>query len=269
MAPGCEGRRKGIGRIAAAVSIALACAGAIHAADKLTDDEKIILVRDLTAEYAKAKVILPLSAKPLPFNADGTWDKGKWQQMAVAGGVAARLGDQVQITKVTLDSDKIVFEINGGLKSGRHWYDHVQAGVGTPMPVSRGPGNPTVGTNIELDFHKPLESLTADEVKKLLDPLLDFDKRSATKLYSETLPPEVAQAITEKRALTGMDRDQVVLALGHPDNKYRETKDGVESEDWIYGKPPGKITFVTFHGNKVVRVKDEYAGLGSDTSPVQ
>ena len=38
------------------------------------------------------------------------------------------------------------------------------------------------------------------------------------------------------------------------------TKDGVETEDWIYGKPPGKITFVTFAGSKVIAVKETYAG---------
>jgi len=43
----------------------------------------------------------------------------------------------------------------------------------------------------------------------------------------------------------------------------RETADGVELEDWVYGLPPGRITFVTFKGDKVVTVKEEYAGLGN------
>ena len=114
-----------------------------------------------------------------------------------------------------------------------------------------------------------MENLTAVEVKRILAPVLDFDKHSVTQIYSETLSPEMQKAITEKRALVGMDRDQVLLALGHPDHKYRESKDGVETEDWIFGTPPGKITFVTFNGNKVVKVKDQYAGLGSQTSAQQ
>ena len=64
-----------------------------------------------------------------------------------------------------------------------------------------------------------------------------------------------------------MDREQVILALGRPDNKVRETVDGVELEDWIYGKPPGRIVFVTFEGDKVVRVKESYAGLGGSVAP--
>jgi hypothetical protein len=43
--------------------------------------------------------------------------------------------------------------------------------------------------------------------------------------------------------------------------------DGLETEDWIYGYPPGKITFVTFANSKVIKVKDSYAGLGGQTGP--
>jgi hypothetical protein len=73
--------------------------------------------------------------------------------------------------------------------------------------------------------------------------------------------------VKEKRAIEGMDREQVVLALGKPRSKVRETKDGTDEEDWIYGLPPGKVTFVTFANGKVVRVKDSYAGLGGQTVP--
>ena len=43
--------------------------------------------------------------------------------------------------------------------------------------------------------------------------------------------------------------------------------DGDEIEDWMYGQPPGKITFITFMSNKVSKVKDSYAGLGGSTAP--
>ena len=129
-------------------------------------------------------------------------------------------------------------------------------------PIGNGNYTPTTGTNIEINFHKPMENLTSAEVKKILLPLMDFDPKSAAKLYSETLPPEVQKAITEKRALEGMDRDQVLMALGHPLRKYRETKDGHDLEDWIYGQAPGKITFVTFAGNKVVKVKETVRRAG-------
>ena len=57
---------------------------------------------------------------------------------------------------------------------------------------------------------------------------------------------------------------------GPPAHKSRETKDGIDLEDWVYGTPPGKITFVTFKGDKVMKVKEAYAGLGTQVqnSPV-
>ena len=61
-----------------------------------------------------------------------------------------------------------------------------------------------------------------------------------------------------------MDREMVMMAMGRPERKLRETKDGVDYEDWIFGKPPGKIVFVTFSNSKVVKVKQTFAGLGAE-----
>jgi len=237
----------------------------LRSSDKLTFDERIELVRGLGSEYATVKALLPRSKKPLPYESSGTYDKKQWEEVAKQFGPAARTGDLVQITKVTLDDDKILLEINGGLKSGRHWYDHVQVGMGTQTgPVGNGQMNPATGTYIEILFHKPLAELKSADVKKMLLPIFDFEKHSATELYADTLPPAVQKAIKDKRVLEGMDRDQVLLAVGHPNHKSRETKDGLEIEDWVYGSPPGKITFVTFNGNKVIKVKEAYAGLGAE-----
>ena len=239
-------------------------AGLVPAAEKLTFEDRIELTRGLMAEYATVKVLLPRSKKPLEFESGGTYDKKKWDEIAKVSGPAARTGDLVQITKIDLDEDKIVLEINHGMKGGGHWYDHVQVGMGTTTsPVSRGDSNAPGGTTIAILFHKPLEPIKAAEIKKMLAPVLDFEKRSSTELYAETLPPEIKQAIHDKRVTVGMDRDQVMLAMGRPEHKSRETKDGVELEDWVYGTPPGRITFVTFDGSKVIKVKEAYAGLGT------
>lgn len=244
-------------------------AGVLKSSDRLTDDEKIELLRNLTAEFGKSKVLIPRSKKPLAYDVNGTWDKGKWQQQSQETGVAARLGDDVKITHIAFESDKLVLEINGGLKSGRHWYDHIEGGMGNnTRPVGSGDYQPTTGTNIEIDFHKPLENLSSADVKKVLAPLIDFDKHSVSQVYSETLPPETRKAIADKRAIEGMNRDEVLMAMGHPLRKYRETnKEGIDVEDWIYGQAPGRVTFVTFAGTKVVKVKEQYAGLGIQTQP--
>jgi GH18 family chitinase len=66
-----------------------------------------------------------------------------------------------------------------------------------------------------------------------------------------------------------MDRDMVLMAKKKPDHKYRETKDGVEQEDWIYGKPPGDVVFVTFEDGQVTRVKHEHANLGGEVRKIE
>ena len=63
-----------------------------------------------------------------------------------------------------------------------------------------------------------------------------------------------------------MNRDQVILAVGRPVHKSRESKEGAELEDWIYGEPPGRVMFVTFAADKVVKVKETYAGLGGSVA---
>ena len=236
-------------------------------ADKLGVEDRIELTRGLSAEYGTVKVLLPRSKKALEIEAPaGTYDKNAWAEVAKESGPAARNGDLVQITKVIIESDRLVFEINGGFKGGRKWYQGVQIGVnnGGMTPVSQNSDtNAPGGTSIVLLFHKPLEPMKASEVKKMLASVIDFEKHTVTENYVENLPPEIKQAITEKRAAVGMTREQVILAVGRPTHKSRETQDGLETEDWVYGAPPGKITFVTFGGEKVIKVKDSYAGLGT------
>jgi len=254
-------------RSIAFIAVLIASPVLLPAGNKLTWEDRVELTRGLTAEYATVKVLLPRSRKALEFDSKGTYDKGAWSAVAKESGPAARTGDQVQVTKVDIEDDKIVLQINGGYKGGKKWYQGVQisGGMGgTQVPINqRNDTNAPGGTSIAILFHQPLEPIKAIDVKKLLAPVLDFEKHSVTQLYSESLPPEVQQAIKEKRVTVGMDRDQVVMALGRPEHKSREVVDGLETEDWVYGVPPGKITFVTFNGSKVIKVKESYAGLGT------
>ena len=236
-----------------------------------TEQDRIELVRGLLAEYATVKQLLPRSKKALPFESTGSFDKQEWQAASREYGPAGRVGDLVHITRVSIEVDKLVLQINGGFNGGRKWYDSAQigggmGGGGQMHPLGRGDSNAPGGTTIEILFHKPLEPMKAAEVKKMLSPVLDFEKRSATEIYAEVLPPEVKTAIQSKKVIEGMDRDQVLLSLGRPNHKSREVKDGIELEDWVFGQPPGKITFVTFNGSKVIKVKEEYAELGTEVA---
>lgn len=237
-------------------------------AEKLTDEQRIEIIRGMTAEYATAKTYLPRSKKSLEFQSNGQYDRAIWQETGKELGPAARVGDLVQITKVNIEGDKIVFEINGGFKGGRKWYENVQVGMGTSTrPISSGNTAAPGGTSLALLFDKGTPAIPPAEIKKLLAPILDFERRTATESAIEMLPPEIKEAVKENRAVEGMNRDQVVMALGKPRSKVRETKEGVDEEDWIYGLPPGKVTFVTFANGKVIRVKEAYAGLGGSTVP--
>ncbi len=237
---------------------------------KLTDEEKMELVRGLSSEYATVKAYIPRSKRALKFNSDGTWDKSAWRDAGDEFGPVGRVGDLVQVTKVDIDDDRVVLQINGGLNTRGKWYERIEGGVGggtSSVPLSKQTTR-TAGTTVAVVFPGKMPPIKPAEIKKILIPVLDFEKRSAADDYFQNLPPEIQEAIKAKRAEVGMTREQVKMAMGQPRDRLRESKDGIETEDWIYGLPPGKITFVTFANGKVSKIKDSYAGLGGSTVPM-
>jgi hypothetical protein len=271
--PRCIGHRPHRGRtswMAGGLIAALAGAGNLRAdSKKAAEDQHIELLRGLSSEWATVKVYLPRSKKPLDYDASGNWDPVKWAEAGRELGPAAKIGEMIQVTHVSIEKDAIVLELNHGTRNQGHWYDHVSAGVGGVTPV----GDPNAivaanGTNIIVHFPKGIGTLTSAEFKKILAPVLDFDRHTVTEAYADTLPPEIKKAVQDKKAIVGMNRDEVLLAMGRPVRKSRETKDGQEQEDWIYGEPPGRVTFVTIAGDKVIRVKETYAGLGGSIAEV-
>jgi len=249
----------------------LAVAGLHGDTKKLSLDQRVELIRGLSSEYATARIILPRSSKPLPFEENGTWDKKTWEDAVRKEGPAAKTGDMVQVTKVAVDDDAITLQLNNGMKKKASWRDRVQINVGG---ASTGPSNPQAsnqpnnGTAIVIKFKDSIGDITSAQLKKMLAPVLDFEKHSASENFIDTLPPETQQAIKEKKAIEGMDQEAVIMALGRPLRKTRETKDDVEQETWQFGEPPGRVTFVTFAGSKVIRVRDTYAGMGGSVAQI-
>jgi hypothetical protein len=239
-------------------------------ADKLSFDERMEIERGLTAEFATSKIILPRSKKALVFHSNGQYDKGAWEDALREGGPAARFGDEIQITRVQIESNKILLEINGGTRSG-HWYDHVQVGIGGntgPVATNQNGNQAANGSHVAVVFPGNVPSLKAADIRQMLSPIFDFEKHSAAEQYMDTLPEPIKKAIKAQQAVQGMNQDQVLLALGKPRSKSRETnKDGDEIEDWIYGDPPGKMIFVRFNEGKVIKVEDSYANIGGTTAP--
>jgi hypothetical protein len=163
----------------------------------------------------------------------------------------------------------ILVDVNGGGRGKKRWRDHIQIGMGGTIPTARtttttpeqesGPPGmqPGMGSSILLEFEKAVPDLTPDELKRILTPFLDFAKqRSASVHWVDTLPPETKKAIQERRPAVGMDREEVVAAIGKPEHKVRERdSEGNEIEDWIYGQPPSKTVFVRFMGDRVTSIK--------------
>ena len=249
-----------------AVLVATAVAGSLLARQKLSPEQRARIVREMVAEYGTAKAIIPRSKKPLGIDKEGKYDEDEWGDAMDKFGPAARLGDLIQITKVEFRDNAIVLELNHGIKGGRKWWHRIQVSGSTNRGSTLGAGQSVHapgGTKLSLPLAGEISELEPDDLKNMLKPVLDFEQRSATELYMEKLPKEFQEAIKAKRVLRDMDRDMVLLAKGRPDRKVRDFyKDGLETEDWIYGKPPGNITFVTFEDGKVIKVKEAYATPG-------
>jgi len=176
-------------------------------------------------------------------------------------GIAVNPGDTVQITRVEFREKEIAIDLNGGSAHHFRLRDHLQVGMSAPTVStvsSQGSQQQVPGATLVLDFGKPLPDMSSDDLKQYLSGFLSFEKeKSAAVNWVDTLPPEFKKAIEENRAAVGMDHDMVIASLGRPDHKVRERNDqGAETEDWIYGSPPAKTIFVTFLGDKVIRVKE-------------
>ena len=248
------------------LALALPCllwAGS-NPAKPLTRESRLQILRGLHSELATAKRALPRGEDPVPLDSEGQVDEEELQHLIGTNGAALRPGERVQITKIDFRKEEIIFELNGGGKEKSKWYQKIQIGFGGPTrPVTRQMAMPT-GSSVALRFESPVPDMTADELKKILGTLLDFSPRSASTIYVESLPKEIQEAIKNQQVLVGMDRQLVLAAKGRPDRKVRERHGGIELEDWIYGIPPSKITFVTFQGNEVIEVKEYTPGVASE-----
>lgn len=234
-------------------------------AKKLTATQRAELIRELNAEYGTAKVQIPRSKKPLQLKPTGQYDADQWSEAMTKFGPAARVGDLVQITSVKFEGRKLVIQINYGISGGRKWWHRIQVSGamsrGTTLGANQNVHAPG-GTTMAIVFPGTIPAKTAAEFKNILKPVLDFERRTATELYLETIDPKYREAIENKDVIEGMDKEMVLLAKGRPTKKYRDYENGVETEDWIYGEPPGELVFVTFLDGDVIRTRTSVAEIG-------
>lgn len=237
---------------------------AANKSNTLQERSRLEIVRYVSGEFARVTRVLPGGKNGFRYNPANPINEAELRKAVASGGAAANPGDQVQITLIEFRNREIIVDINGGGRQKRRLRDRIQISAGGSIPSIRtetvgGPaGFQGVGSTLILDFGRPLPDMSPDEVKQFLSPFLDFSRqRSATVDWVSTLAPEFQQAIKERRAIVGMDKEMVIAALGRPERKVRERdEDGLETEDWIYGHPPGKTIFVKFAGEKVISVKE-------------
>lgn len=216
---------------------------------------RIAMIRALGQEVAVTKVEFPRGKQGIFVDGQGKLDQAKAREEFRRNGPALKPGTPVQITKLEFKSDRVKIELNGGGKKSKKWYERIEIGMGSrTTPITTQSSAPVYGSAITLAFPGKIETVTPEQVKKLLEGVLDFERRSPTVLYSPEVPPEIKEAIKNRQVIPGMDRDAVLSSKGPPDRKIREVRDGVEQEDWIYGLPPN-VLFVTFESDHVVNVK--------------
>jgi hypothetical protein len=232
---------------------------------KLTTRDRRELIVAFTAEQGFARRTLPLDPKGLTLHANGDLkpEGTDYEEMLQRKGVSSKPGDRLLISDIKIESDKIVFLFNGGPDHKHKYLRHIQIGGGMGVsPIVQDDGQEPVGSRLTLAFDKYVPDLTPDQLRALIQPVMDFNVKTPMEAYADTLPPVLKDAILHHKALVGMNHKMVLYALGQPHGKTREADNGVPFEIWIYGEAPQPTQFIRFNGDKVVRI--EVANVGQD-----
>lgn len=232
---------------------------------KLTPRGHRELIVAFTAEQGFARRPLPLDSHGVVLHANGELkpDGTDYEVALQRHGISSKAGDRLVITDIKIESDKIVFEFNGGPDHKHKYLRHIEIGGGMgSSPIVRDDGQEPVGSRLTLTFDKYVPEMTPDQLRALIQPVMDFSVKTPMEAYVDTLPAKLKEAILNHHVLVGMDRKMVIYALGQPHDKTREDNNGVPFEEWIYGEAPQPTQFVRFVGNRVVRV--EIAAVGQD-----
>jgi hypothetical protein len=245
-----------------ASALVLLCGAGLLAGEKpetkpLSKEGRIQIIRGLNAEFVFVRKMFPMGNTGLRIK-DGevTPADDQLRFLVAQNGPAARPGDRAQITDVTFKGDSIIFELNGGPKKKKKWYQHIEVGGSRGMTQIAPDSNQNPhGSFVKLEFDHDVPDLTPDQVKQLLKPVFDFSALSAAEAYIDTMPPKVKTAMKNHQVLVGMNREMVEYCKGQPPRKIREKDDRGPYEEWIYGAPPDPVEFIRFYGDSVGRIE--------------
>jgi hypothetical protein len=227
-------------------------------APRISKQTRFEIIRDFEAQLVYARTTFPMGTKGLQLRDGVISPNGEQMRTALAiWGPAIKPGDPAHLSYVQIKDDHIHFEINGGPIHKKRWYQRVQvsgSGGTVQAPTDNPQANPH-GSYVDLYFSKYVPEMTAQQLRDLLNPVLDFNARNKEQAYLDTVPPKVKEAIQAHHVLVGMNSEMVVHAKGKPPKKVRERDGETEYEEWIYGDPPADVDFVRIVADEVVQVK--------------
>jgi hypothetical protein len=232
-------------------------------APRMSRQTRLEIIRDFETQIMYARTFFPMGAKGIKLKDGTTSPNGPELQQALAlWGPAVRPGDPAHISFVQIKDDHIHFDINGGPVHRKKWYEHIQvSGANAEVPLGPNETQPNPhGTYLDVYFDKYVPEMTAQQLRDLLYPALDFKAKTKEEAYLDTVPPKVKAAILEHYVLVGMNTEMVLHAKGKPPKKVREKDGDTDFEEWIYGDPPQDVDFVRIVGDEVIRVETMKVG---------
>jgi hypothetical protein len=238
-------------------SILCLCA-AVPGLAQISRDARYDILRTILADQAAARIGLPFGTEGAELSDSGEINNDKLQKEIQKNGQSVKPGQVVTVTDLTIDDNKIIVELDGGGKNKKSVFDRIQVGIGSDpntVPVRDDKTAKAKGSKVVLHFAKKVPpDLKPDQLRQLLDPVLDFNKHNFMKTGIDALPVEFQEAVKAKEAKIGMDRSTVIMALGRPDKKFRDPANAAY-EEWLYYLRGLRALFVTFENNVVVRVR--------------
>src|SRR5208283_4163733 len=196
------------------------------------------IIRDFETQLVYARTAFPMGTKGISLKDGVTTPNGQeLEQLLTVWGPALRPGDPAQISFVQIKDDHIHFDINGGAIRRKKWYQHIQVAGASGMPVELSPNETQQnahGSYLDIYFDKKyVPEMSAQQLRDLLFPVLDFNARNKEEAYLDSVPPKVKEAIQAHYVLVGMDSEMVLHAKGRPPKKVREKDGSTEYEEWI------------------------------------
>jgi hypothetical protein len=233
-------------------------------APRISKQTRLQIIRDFETQIFYSRTTFPMGTKGIKLKNGVTTPSGTDLQSALAlWGPAVKPGDPAHISFVQIKDDHIHFDINGGAVHRKKWYEHVSvsgnSGVEVPLAGNQSQTNPH-GSYLDLYFDRFVPEMTAQQLRDLLIPVLDFNARNKEQAYLDTVPPKAKEAIQAHHILVGMNTEMVLHAKGRPPRKVREKDGETDYEEWIYGEPPQDVDFVRIVGDEVVRVETMRVG---------